>query len=91
VRYKESHDLAASRFATIVLTMNGKHDPVGARSCLGAVAPIPWRSTDAEQGAGRQAPQRSGPPRRRARRRSAGGEAAPAGTAYKVQIHEDRP
>jgi xanthine dehydrogenase YagS FAD-binding subunit len=47
VRYKESHDWPLA-FATIVLTMNG-NTIRSARVVLGAVAPIPWRSTDAEQ------------------------------------------
>src|SRR3954471_12282687 len=47
VRYKQSHDwpLAA---ATAVLDMNGQ-TVRGARIVMGAVAPIPWRSTAAEQ------------------------------------------
>jgi xanthine dehydrogenase YagS FAD-binding subunit len=47
VRYKQSHDwpLAA---ATVVLDMNGQ-TVRGARIVMGAVAPIPWRSTAAEQ------------------------------------------
>jgi xanthine dehydrogenase YagS FAD-binding subunit len=47
VRYKESHDWPLA-FTTIVLTMNG-NTIRSARVVLGAVAPIPWRSTDAEQ------------------------------------------
>ena len=38
----------ASDFFTVVLTMNG-NTIRAARVVLGAVAPIPWRSTDAEQ------------------------------------------
>jgi xanthine dehydrogenase YagS FAD-binding subunit len=47
VRYKQSHDwpLAA---ATAVLDMNGQ-TVRAARIVMGAVAPIPWRSTAAEQ------------------------------------------
>ena len=47
VRYKESHDWPLA-FATIVLTMSGSTIQ-SARVVLGAVAPIPWRSADAEQ------------------------------------------
>ena len=47
VRFKESHDWPLA-FTTIVLTMNG-NTIRSARVVLGAVAPIPWRSTDAEQ------------------------------------------
>jgi xanthine dehydrogenase YagS FAD-binding subunit len=46
VRYKESHDWPLA-FTTIVLSMNG-NTIRGARVVLGAVAPVPWRSTDAE-------------------------------------------
>ena len=38
VRYKQSHDWPLA-FTTVVLTMNGEHDPLGARR-VGAVAPI---------------------------------------------------
>jgi xanthine dehydrogenase YagS FAD-binding subunit len=47
VRYKESHDWPLA-FTTVVLTMNG-NTIRAARVVLGAVAPVPWRSTDAEQ------------------------------------------
>ena len=47
VRYKASHDWPLA-FATVVLAMNG--NTIGsARVVLGAVAPIPWRSEDAER------------------------------------------
>jgi xanthine dehydrogenase YagS FAD-binding subunit len=47
VRFKESHDWPLA-FATIVLTMTG--NTIGsARVVLGAVAPVPWRSQDAEK------------------------------------------
>src|SRR6185295_17070581 len=47
VRFKESRDWPMS-FATVVLAMNGSS--IGsARVVLGAVAPIPWRSEDAER------------------------------------------
>lgn len=47
VRYKQSHDWPIA-FASVALTMNG--DRVGkARVVLGAVAPVPWRSTAAEK------------------------------------------
>jgi xanthine dehydrogenase YagS FAD-binding subunit len=46
VRYKESHDWPIA-FATVVLSMAG--DTVrSARIVMGAVAPVPWRSTAAE-------------------------------------------
>ena len=47
VRYKESHDWPLA-FTTIVVAMNG-NTIRSARVVLGAVAPIPWRSQDAEQ------------------------------------------
>ena len=47
VRFKESRDWPMS-FATVVLAMNGG-TIASARVVLGAVAPIPWRSADAEQ------------------------------------------
>src|SRR4029077_12564016 len=47
VRYKQSHDWPLA-FTTIVLTMNG-NTIASARVVIGAVAPIPWRSTDAER------------------------------------------
>jgi xanthine dehydrogenase YagS FAD-binding subunit len=47
VRFKESRDWPMA-FATVVLVMNGAS--VGsARVVLGAVAPIPWRSENAER------------------------------------------
>ncbi len=47
VRYKASHDWPLA-FTTVVLAMNG-NTIRSARVVLGAVAPIPWRSEDAEQ------------------------------------------
>lgn len=47
VRYKSSHDWPLA-FTTVVLTMNGAAIQ-SARVVLGAVAPIPWRSEDAER------------------------------------------
>jgi xanthine dehydrogenase YagS FAD-binding subunit len=47
VRYKTSHDWPIA-FATVLLTMNGT-TVRSARVVMGAVAPIPWRSTAAEQ------------------------------------------
>jgi xanthine dehydrogenase YagS FAD-binding subunit len=47
VRYKESHDWPLA-FATVVLTTNG-NTVMSARVVLGAVAPVPWRSEDAER------------------------------------------
>jgi xanthine dehydrogenase YagS FAD-binding subunit len=47
VRYKASHDWPLA-FATVVVAMSGS--TIGsARVVLGAVAPVPWRSADAEQ------------------------------------------
>jgi xanthine dehydrogenase YagS FAD-binding subunit len=47
VRYKESHDWPLA-FATVVVAMKG--NTIGsARVVLGAVAPVPWRSEDAER------------------------------------------
>jgi xanthine dehydrogenase YagS FAD-binding subunit len=47
VRFKEARDWPMA-FATVVLAMNG--NTIGsARVILGAVAPVPWRSADAEQ------------------------------------------
>jgi xanthine dehydrogenase YagS FAD-binding subunit len=47
VRFKESRDWAMA-FATVVLAMSG-NTVQSARVVLGAVAPIPWRSEDAER------------------------------------------
>ena len=47
VRYKASHDWPLA-FATVVLAMNG-NTIQSARVVLGAVAPVPWRSEDAER------------------------------------------
>ena len=47
VRYKQSHDWPLA-FSTVVLTMSG-NTIQSARVVLGAVAPIPWRSQDAER------------------------------------------
>ncbi|HKT81590.1 MAG TPA: FAD binding domain-containing protein [Vicinamibacterales bacterium] len=47
VRYKESHDWPLS-FVSVVLTMQGQTIS-GARVVMGAVAPVPWRSEDAER------------------------------------------
>lgn len=47
VRYKESHDWPLA-FAAVVLTTNG-NTIMSARVVLGAVAPVPWRSDDAEK------------------------------------------
>jgi len=47
VRYKKSHDWPLA-FTTVVLAMNG-NTIRSARVVLGAVAPIPWRSEDAER------------------------------------------
>ena len=47
VRYKQSRDWPLA-FTTVVLTMNG-NTIRSARVVLGAVAPVPWRSEDAER------------------------------------------
>jgi xanthine dehydrogenase YagS FAD-binding subunit len=47
VRYKASHDWPLA-FSTVVLTLTGSTIQ-SARVVLGAVAPIPWRSQDAER------------------------------------------
>src|SRR4029077_7528122 len=47
IRYKESHDWPLA-FATVVATMNGTA-VASARIVLGAVAPVPWRSEEAER------------------------------------------
>jgi xanthine dehydrogenase YagS FAD-binding subunit len=47
VRFKESHDWPLA-FATVVLAMNGNMVS-SARVVMGAVAPVPWRSEDAER------------------------------------------
>jgi xanthine dehydrogenase YagS FAD-binding subunit len=82
VRYKQSHDWPLA-FATIVLTMNG-NTIQAARVVLGAVAPIPWRSPDAERAlVGKSLDEQTA---------AAAGEAAVrgarpmSGNSYKVQI-----
>jgi xanthine dehydrogenase YagS FAD-binding subunit len=82
VRYKASHDWPLA-FATVVLAMNGSTIQ-SARVVLGAVAPIPWRSTPAEEAL-------TGKPLNEVTAAAAGeaavSEAAPmSGNAYKVQI-----
>jgi xanthine dehydrogenase YagS FAD-binding subunit len=47
VRFKQSHDWPLA-MAAVVLTMSGR-TVQRARVVMGAVAPIPWRSADAEQ------------------------------------------
>ena len=47
VRYKESHDWPLA-FAAVVLKTSG-NTVMSARVVLGAVAPVPWRSQDAER------------------------------------------
>jgi xanthine dehydrogenase YagS FAD-binding subunit len=47
VRYKQSHDWPLAS-ASVVLDMNGAAVRA-ARIVMGAVAPVPWRSTDAER------------------------------------------
>ena len=46
VRYKQSRDWPLA-FTTVVLAMNG-NTIRSARVVIGAVAPVPWRSADAE-------------------------------------------
>jgi xanthine dehydrogenase YagS FAD-binding subunit len=46
IRFKQSHDWPLA-IASVVLTMNGQ-TVRGARVVMGAVAPVPWRSTAAE-------------------------------------------
>jgi len=47
VRYKAAHDWPIA-FATVLLSMTGS-TVSGARVVMGAVAPVPWRSKEAEQ------------------------------------------
>jgi xanthine dehydrogenase YagS FAD-binding subunit len=47
IRYKESHDWPLA-FAAVVATMSG-NNVASVRVVLGAVAPVPWRSEDAER------------------------------------------
>ena len=47
VRYKASHDWPIA-FATVLLSLNGA-TVQSAKVVMGAVAPIPWRSPDAEK------------------------------------------
>jgi len=82
VRYKASHDWPLA-FTTVVLAMQGTtiHS---ARVVLGAVAPIPWRSEDAERAL-------VGKPITEATAAAAGEAAVRAakpmsGNAYKIQI-----
>jgi len=82
VRYKASHDWPLA-FTTVVLTMNG-NTIRSARVVLGAVAPVPWRSQDAEQAL-------AGKPLNEQTAAEAGEAAVRAakpmsGNAYKVQI-----
>lgn len=82
VRYKESHDWPLA-FATVVLAVEGRTIR-SARVVLGAVAPIPWRSQEAERAlVGKRIDEATA---------AAAGEAAVqaaeplSGNAYKVQI-----
>ncbi len=82
VRYKQSRDWPLA-FTTIVLAMNG-NTVRSARVVLGAVAPVPWRSEDAEKAlVGKQL---------NAQTALEAGEAAVkaakplSGNAYKIQI-----
>src|ERR1700722_20741004 len=47
VRHKASHDWPIA-FATVLISMNGA-TVQSAKVVMGAVAPIPWRSPDAEK------------------------------------------
>jgi xanthine dehydrogenase YagS FAD-binding subunit len=82
VRYKQSHDWPLA-FSTVVLTMNG-NTIQSARVVLGAVAPVPWRSQDAERAL-------AGKPLNEQTAALAGEAAVQAakpmsGNAYKIQI-----
>ena len=82
VRYKQSHDWPLA-FTTVVLTMNG-NTIQSARVVLGAVAPVPWRSQDAERAL-------AGQPLNEQTAALAGEAAVRAakpmsGNAYKIQI-----
>lgn len=82
VRYKQSHDWPIA-FATVVLTMGGSMIQ-SARVVLGAVAPVPWRSPDAERAL-------AGKPLNEDTAALAGEAAVQAaqpmsGNAYKIQI-----
>jgi xanthine dehydrogenase YagS FAD-binding subunit len=82
VRYKASHDWPLA-FTTVVLTMNG-NTIQSARVVLGAVAPVPWRSQDAERAL-------AGKPLNEQTAAEAGEAAVRAakplsGNAYKIQI-----
>ncbi|MBI4487024.1 MAG: xanthine dehydrogenase family protein subunit M [Acidobacteria bacterium] len=82
VRYKQSHDWPIA-FATVVLTMSGSTIQ-SARVVLGAVAPVPWRSPDAERAL-------AGKPLNEDTAALAGEAAVQAaqpmsGNAYKIQI-----
>jgi xanthine dehydrogenase YagS FAD-binding subunit len=82
VRYKQSHDWPLA-FTTVVLTMNGATIQ-SARVVLGAVAPVPWRSQDAERAL-------AGKPLNEQTAALAGEAAVQAakpmsGNAYKIQI-----
>jgi xanthine dehydrogenase YagS FAD-binding subunit len=82
VRYKQSRDWPLA-FTTVVLAMNG-NTIRSARVVLGAVAPVPWRSEDAEQAL-------VGKPLNAETAAAAGDAAVKAakplsGNAYKIQI-----
>jgi xanthine dehydrogenase YagS FAD-binding subunit len=82
VRYKQSHDWPLA-FATVVVAMNGDTIQSG-RVVLGAVAPVPWRSQDAERAL-------AGKPLNEQTAAIAGEAAVQAaepmsGNAYKIQI-----
>jgi xanthine dehydrogenase YagS FAD-binding subunit len=82
VRYKQSHDWPLA-FSTVVLTMNG-NTIQSARVVIGAVAPVPWRSQDAERAL-------AGKPLNEQTAALAGEAAVQAakpmsGNAYKIQI-----
>jgi xanthine dehydrogenase YagS FAD-binding subunit len=82
VRFKQSHDwpLAA---ATVVLDMNGT-TVRGARIVMGAVAPIPWRSENAERAlVGKVITEQTA---MAAADAAIGGAKPMSGNAYKVQI-----
>jgi len=86
VRFKESRDWPMA-FATVVLAMNG--GTVGsARVILGAVAPVPWRSEDAERAlAGQPLNEQTATAAAEAAVRTA---RPLSGNGYKVQITKPR-
>ncbi len=82
VRFKESRDWPMA-FATVVLAMSGATIS-SARVVLGAVAPVPWRSEDAERAlVGKPLNEQTATAAAEAAVKSA---RALSGNAYKIQI-----